>query len=407
MKHKNRVAERFDWTLTLLLLMFFLVSCVAIYSGQASNQYSGSNFLLQQVFWYGVGAVIVAVVMYFDSDQLNRLSWIIYGIGILLLVILAFAPVTEFTPKINGAQSWFITPVGSIQPSEFMKVFLIMALSRTICKHQEKFLNRSMKTDYILLLKIGFVTGLPILLVMMQPDLGTALVMLAIMTGIIFISGISWKIILSLYGSGAALAGIILYFVIWAPDILEKYLKVKPYQFDRIYAWLDPNNHAAGYHLSNSLKAIGSGMLTGKGFGERKVYIPESHTDFIFSVIGEEYGFLGGSIVIGLFFLLIYHLTKTALETVDPYNTYICVGIISMLVFHVFQNIGMTIQVLPITGIPLPFISYGGSSLMGNMFAMGLVYSIHYHHRNYMFSSGKNYTESNTTKTMERSHSTN
>ena len=130
-----------------------------------------------------------------------------------------------------------------------------------------------------------------------------------------------------------------------------------------------------------------------------KVYIPESHTDFIFSVIGEEYGFLGGSIVIGLFFLLIYHLTKTALETTDPFNTYICVGIISMITFHVFQNIGMTIQVLPITGIPLPFISYGGSSLMGNMFAMGLVYSIHYHHRNYMFSSNRSYSD---TKVQER-----
>ena len=166
---------------------------------------------------------------------------------------------------------------------------------------------------------------------------------------------------------------------------------MKPYQFDRIYAWLDPENNAAGYHLSNSLKAIGSGLLTGKGFGERKVYIPESHTDFIFSVIGEEYGFIGASIVIGLFFLLIYHITKTALETNDTFNTYICVGVISMITFHVFQNIGMTIQVLPITGIPLPFISYGGSSLMGNMMAMGLIYSIHYHHRNYMFSSNRHY----------------
>ena len=139
---------------------------------------------------------------------------------------------------------------------------------------------------------------------MLQPDLGTSLVMLAIMTGVIFVSGISWKIILAIYGFGVTLASVILYFVIWAPQILEKYLHVKSYQFDRIYAWLDPENNAAGYHLSNSLKAIGSGQLTGKGFGERKVYIPESHTDFIFSVIGEEYGFFGGSIVIGLFFLL-------------------------------------------------------------------------------------------------------
>ena len=262
MNRNDRVTEKFDWTLTLLLFLFFLVSCIAIYSGQASNQYEGTNFLIQQIFWYGVGAIIIAVVMQFDSDQLRKLSWILYGFGILLLLILAISPVSKLTPKINGAQSWFQLPIGSIQPSEFMKVFLIMGLSITIYRHNEKHLNRTIKTDFILLFKIGLVTALPISLVMMQPDLGTSLVMIAIMTGLIFISGISWKIILSLYGTGATLASIIFYFVIWAPEVLEKYLGVKPYQFDRIYAWLDPENNAAGYHLSNSLKAIGSGLLT-------------------------------------------------------------------------------------------------------------------------------------------------
>lgn len=402
MVSKNRTAERFDWTLTLLLLMFFLVSCAAIYSGQASGQYGGKNFLVQQIFWYGVGGAIIAVMMRFDSDQLKRLTWILYGFGIFLLFILAVAPVTAFTPKINGAQSWFSTPVGSIQPSEFMKVFLIIALSKTIQLHHEKYINKTVKTDFILLYKIGLVTMVPIGLVMMQPDLGTSLVMLAIMTGLIFISGITWKILLPLYGSAVALMGTILYFVIWAPEVLEKYLHVKSYQFDRIYAWLDPENNASGYHLSNSLKAIGSGLLTGKGFGERKVYIPESHTDFIFSVIGEEYGFFGASLVIGLFFLLIYHMTKMALETKDTFNTYLCVGVICMITFHVFQNIGMTIQVLPITGIPLPFISYGGSSLMGNMMAMGLIYGIRYHYKGYMFSTGQNYNTNSTPSRVEK-----
>jgi rod shape determining protein RodA len=403
MDHKSRTTERFDWTLTLLLLLFFLVSCVAIYSGQASGQYGEKNFLIQQVFWYGVGAAIIAVMMRFDSDQLKRLTWFLYGFGIFLLLILAVAPVTDFTPKINGAQSWFSTPVGSIQPSEFMKVFLIIALSKTIQLHHEKYINKTLKTDFILLYKIGLVTMVPIGLVMMQPDLGTSLVMLAIMTGLIFISGITWKILVPLYGGAIALMGTILYFVLWAPEVLEKYLHVKAYQFDRIYAWLDPENHAAGYHLSNSLKAIGSGLLTGKGFGERKVYIPESHTDFIFSVIGEEYGFFGASLVIGLFFLLIYHMTKIAMETKDTFNACLCVGVISMITFHVFQNIGMTIQVLPITGIPLPFISYGGSSLMGNMMAMGLIYGIRYHYKGYMFSTGKNYsTSTDTNSTLSR-----
>lgn len=403
MVHKNRNSERFDWTLTLLLLLFFLVSCIAIYSGQASGQYGDKNFLIQQIFWYGVGAVIIAVMMRFDSDQLKKLTWILYGFGLFLLLVLAVAPVSSFTPKINGAQSWFATPVGSIQPSEFMKVFLILALSKTILLHHEKYINKTIKTDFILLYKLGLVTLVPVGFVMMQPDLGTSLVMLAIMTGLIFISGITWKILVPLFSGVIALCGIIIYYVLWAPEILEKYLHVKSYQFDRIYAWLDPENHAAGYHLSNSLKAIGSGLLTGKGFGERKVYIPESHTDFIFSVIGEEYGFFGASFVVGLFFLLIYHMTKMAMETKDPFNSYICVGVISMITFHVFQNIGMTIQVMPITGIPLPFISYGGSSLMGNMMAMGLIYGIRYHHKGYMFSTGQSYnTGTTSTNTLSR-----
>ena len=142
-------------------------------------------------------------------------------------------------------------------------------------------------------------------------------------------------------------------------------------------------------HLISSLNAIGSGEIFGKGYGERVVYVPENHTDFIFAVIGEEYGFVGASIVLSIFFLLIYHLTKITLQLKDAYSTYVCAGIIAMITFHVFENIGMTIQLLPITGIPLPFISYGGSSLMGNMFAIGLVFSMKFHHRTYMFAKNE------------------
>jgi rod shape determining protein RodA len=380
--------ERFDWTLTFLLMLFFLTSCIAIYSAQKTGQY-GQNFMNKQIFWYVVGAGIIGVVMMFDSEQYRKLSWYLYGFGIFLLVFLYFAP-PSIAEERNGAKSWFfIEPFGSIQPSEFMKVFLILALSNAIFVHHQKNEAKTFQSDLLLFIKMGAITSLPLGLIMLQPDLGTALVILAIFTGLILVSGITWKIILPLYGGGAALGAGILYMVIWKPEILKEYLSVKTYQFGRIYAWLDPESYQSeyGYHLVKSLRAIGSGMLTGKGFSEREVYIPESHTDFIFSVIGEEYGFVGGSFVIGLFFLLIYHLTKTALDTNDPFNTYISAGVISMITFHVFQNIGMTIQLLPITGIPLPFISYGGSSLMGNMLAMGLIYGIRYHHKTYMFAS--------------------
>lgn len=379
-------ADRFDWTLTLILFLFFLVSSVSIFSAQAAGQYD-ENFLVKQIFWYVVGAAIISITIFFDGYQFKRLSWYLYGFGLLLLIGIIVAP-ESIAPYRNGAKSWYIIPgIGSIQPSEFVKTFLILALSRVATVHQEIYVEKTLKTDFLLLMKLGMTTAVPLGMIMMQPDLGTSLVLISILVGFVLVSGISWRIIFSVFTVGTAFAGSILYLVIKKPELLEKY--VDTYQFNRIYSWLDPVNHQsnAGYHLMKSLSAIGSGMLTGKGFSNGEVYVPEGHTDFIFSIIGEEYGFVGGSIVIGLFFLLIYHLIKTALDTNDPFNTYVCSGIISMLTFHVFQNVGMTIQVLPITGIPLPFISYGGSSLMGNMFAMGIVYSIRYHHRNYMFSS--------------------
>ncbi|MBG9446453.1 cell cycle protein [Cytobacillus firmus] len=391
MNQNNRFSDRFDWTLCFLLLLFFLISCIAIYSGQSSNQYEG-NFVISQIKNYIVGAVIVGIVMYFDSEQIRRLTWLLYGLGILLLVGLFIAP-ESIAPERKGATLWYIIPgLGSVQPSEFVKVFLIIALSKIIADHHLKYQAKTAGTDFFLLIKLGAATLLPLGLIIIE-DLGTALVIIAILAGIILVSGITWKILVPIYGILGALAGTVLYLVIIAPEILEKYLGIDPYQFSRIYSWLDPVNHkqGAGMQLYNSMLAIGSGLISGKGFTDRQVYVPDAHTDFIFSVIGEEYGFFGASVVISLFFLLIYHLTKTGLETTDPFNTYICVGVISMITFHVFQNIGMTIQVLPITGIPLPFISYGGSSLMGNMMAMGLIFSIHYHHKNYMFSTDSNY----------------
>ena len=147
-----------------------------------------------------------------------------------------------------------------------------------------------------------------------------------------------------IFGTGLTLISIIFYFVIWKPEILEKYLGVKQYQFGRIYSWIDPYNYQSttGFQLTRSLLAIGSGETVGKGYGTREVYLPESHTDFIFSIIGEEFGFVGASILVSLFFLLIYQITKIGMETKNDFYTYICVGVISMITFHVFQNIGMT-----------------------------------------------------------------
>jgi rod shape determining protein RodA len=391
MTTNKTTTSRLDYNLVLILFLLFLVSCISIYSAQKSGQYTGGNFLVKQIIWYIVGTGIIATVIHFDSDQLKKLTWYVYGIGIFLLLFLIVAP-ESIAPRINGAKSWFKFPaLGSLQPSEFVKVFIILALARVIVVHHQKYQLKTIQTDIWLMVKLGVVTLLPLLLVMQQPDLGTSLVFIAIFLGMLFISGVSWKILVPIFSVGSLIIVIIFYFVLWKPEILEKYLGVQEYQFGRIYSWIDPYNYQSttGFQLTRSLLAIGSGETTGKGYGQREVYLPESHTDFIFSVVGEEFGFIGASILISLFFLLIYQITKVGMETKNDFYTYVCVGVISMITFHVFQNIGMTIGVLPITGIPLPFVSYGGSSLMGNMLAISLIFSIRYHYKKYMFSTSE------------------
>ncbi|MBD3109683.1 rod shape-determining protein RodA [Bacillus sp. AGMB 02131] len=391
MEKRHTFTERFDWTLCLILFVFFLISCFSITSAQTTGQYN-FNFVTRQIQWYVICSFIIAIIMYFDSEQIYRMTWFLYGIGILLLALLAVLPGSTaegaFVPIRNGAKSWFQVPgAGLIQPSEFMKILLILSLSKMAVLHNQRIEVRTIKTDFWLFTKLGLLTLIPLAFVIKQPDLGTSLVIIAIFLGISLASGVSWKIIAPLVAFGVTLIGIIIYLALYMRNVLELFLDT--YQIKRIYSWLQPELYSGkdSFQLEQSLSAIGSGMIAGKGYGERNVYVPELHTDFIFTVIGEEWGFIGASLVIGLFFILIFHLTKVALSSAEPYISYICAGVITMITFHVFQNIGMTIQVLPITGIPLPFISYGGSSLLGNMIAMGIIFGIQFHSKNYMFSN--------------------
>ncbi len=388
MDNNRQFSKRFDWTLFFILLAFLGVSLLAIGSAQTSGQY-GINFVPLQIRWYLIGAVIIAFLMYFEPEHYKKAAWVLYGLGVVLLLALYLIPEsTGLTKTVNGAKSWFETPAGSIQPSEFMKTFYILAIAYLISKHHEKFQSKTLKSDFILLIKILVTLAIPLAFIMNQPDLGSSLVFLAITAALVIVAGISWKIILPIFGGVTALGGLLLWMALYMQDFLEEAFGFKSYQFARIYSWLDPYSYSAaeGYHLITSMNAIGSGEIFGKGLFNREVYVAENHTDFIFTVIAEEWGFIGASIVICLYFLLIYHLTRTTLLLKDPFCTYVCAGIIAMITFHVFENIGMTIQLLPITGIPLPFLSYGGSSLMGNALAIGLVFSMRFHYRKHMFS---------------------
>lgn len=389
MNDQNPFMKKIDWTLISILFIFFCISLLAISSAQTTS-YTGINFIPRQVVYYGILAFIILCVMYFDIEQYKKITWFLYGFGILLLVSLIFMPEGkgQIGEVVNGAKSWYHTPLGNIQPSEFMKTFYILACAKTISLHNEKHL-RTLKTDLYLLIKILGLLIVPFLLVFDQPDLGSALVFIAITIALILVSGISWMIITPLLTLATATSGFIIWMVFNMQDFLENMFGIEPYKLGRIFSWFDPYKYASneGFQLISSMNSIGSGEIFGKGYLNREVYVVENHTDFIFTVIGEEWGFIGASFIICMYFILMYHLIKIAMMVKDPYSSYICTGIIAMITFHVFENIGMTIQLLPITGIPLPFISYGGSSLMGNALAIGLIFSMHFHHKHYMFAT--------------------
>ncbi|MGM7700931.1 FtsW/RodA/SpoVE family cell cycle protein [Pseudalkalibacillus sp. Hm43] len=383
--------QQIDYNLLFILFLLICSSCIAIYS--AVGQYEG-NFVIKQMFWYSVGFVAIAFVMILDFDQFLKLSWYIYGLGLFLLSGITVIPMVDpnagtpdaIVPLINGAQSWYRVGGISFQPSELMKVALIITIANVITIHNERYKDRLIRDDLLLLGKVMLVSIPPVFLVVTQPDLGTTLVFIAIIASLILVSGIRWRIILLLTLIFVMFISALVMTYLYFPEFFLQYI-LEGYQLNRFYGWLQPYEfeQGFGFQLVKSLLAIGSGQLYGKGFTEGNVYFPEAQTDFIFSVIGEEFGFMGTSFIISLFFLLIYRIIHAALESNDPFGSYLCAGVIGMITFQVFQNIGMTIGLLPITGIPLPFISYGGSSTLASMIAIGLVLNVRSRTRNYMF----------------------
>ena len=265
MDSNNRnFSKRFDWPLAIILCAFIGVSSLAIASAQTSGQY-GLNYVPLQLRGYVIFAIIVAFVMYFDPDQFKKMAWPLYGFGILLLIAMVVIPVsTGITVERNGAKSWFQTPIGNLQPAEFMKTFYILAAAYLISKHHERYQNKTIKTDFMLLGKIAIALVVPLGFIMLQPDLGSALVFIAITAALVVVAGVSWKILLPLFGGTALIGGSLLWMALYMQDFLENTFGFQKYQFARIYSWLDPYSYATsdGYHLITSLNAIGSGEIT-------------------------------------------------------------------------------------------------------------------------------------------------
>lgn len=369
----------FQTDLILLLLAFAIVSFLAVYNAQQLEQYN-TNFLIRQMLFYAVGVGIIAAVQFLDLEQLYKTSLYIYLGGVILLALLPISP--DFIAReINGAKSWYtFIPGMSLQPAEFAKMSTMLFLAAVISKHKEKVEINTFKTDFQLLLKLLIYTAIPVFLIMLQPDFGTAMVYLFVTGMLIVLSGINWRIIFSLILVGVLVIGTALAIVIKFPSFAVDVLGVKEYQIDRVMTWHDASQQTADatYHFDRSHMALGSGQLFGKGMGGLEVNYPEAQTDFIFSVIGESFGFVGTAFVVLLYFMLLYKLVTLGLNIYkhSPFGSYFCFGFLSLMLVHVFQNIGMTIGIMPVTGIPLLLISYGGSSVMSTMLGMAVVYRV-------------------------------
>ena len=365
--------------LIFLFSLFVITSLLAIYSAQQLDQYDGQNFVIRQIIWFVVGVLIVAAIQFMDLEQLYKASIYFYVGGLVLLLLLLVSP-ESIARTINGAKSWFTMPGLSLQPAEFAKITTILYTGVVISKHKEKHVLKTIKTDFLLIGKIILVTMLPVFLIMQQPDFGTAMVYIAVGGIMVVIAGVSWKIILSLAAGIATVAGGVFFAILNFPSFAESTLGIEQYQINRILTWFDPTQVSsdATFHFDRALMALGSGQLYGKGMEGVEVYYPEAQTDFIFSVIGESYGFIGGAFVIFLYFMFMYKLVTLGLSIYKhfPFAGFFCFGFLSMMFIHIFQNIGMTLGIMPVTGIPLLLISYGGSSVLSTMFGFGLVYRI-------------------------------
>lgn len=365
----NDRIKKVDFTLIVVVLSIIMFSLVTIGSATHVNNPSEERywFVQRQGLFALANCMMVYFLLQFDYRMLKRYALYIYIFNLVMLVA-----VMLFGQTALGAQRWIQLGPVSLQPSEFSKIIMIISLAAMLDQKVGK-LN-----TFSDLLPVAAYVGVPFLLVMKQPDLGTSLVFIAILFGMVFVAGINMRLLLTIFGGGIAFLPIFWYFL-------------KDYQKMRIMVFLDPNVDplGSGYHIIQSIIAIGSGMLFGKGLFEgtqsQLNFLPENHTDFIFAVVGEEMGFVGALVLLILYAVLLYRSMKIANDASDNFGLLLAVGITSMFTFHILVNVGMTAGIMPVTGIPLPLMSYGVSSLTTNMIAVAILLNIHMRRQKILF----------------------
>ncbi|MBW1649426.1 MAG: rod shape-determining protein RodA [Deltaproteobacteria bacterium] len=356
----RRLLYSFDWGFLIIVFTLCFVGGLTLYSVvEAEGFLFNRNIYIKQLIWYGSGFVIAIIIFFFNYKLFDKLAYIIYGLSIILLIC-----VLIFGKHVAGARRWIDLGFFSFQPSEFAKIGLIIPLAKHYAKTSD-----SEGLTFSKLVKPLTLTLLPFFLIARQPDLGTAMLLVLIAGSMTIFVKIEKKTFSVLVAAGAVISPIIWFFL-------------KDYQKLRVFTFLSPERDplGTGYHIIQSKIAIGSGMLAGKGFMEGKqnalLFLPEHHTDFIFSVIAEEWGFIGSIAILFLFLLLIFWGFNIAYSCRDSFGAILCVGVIIMITWQVVVNIGMTMGLMPVVGIPLPFISYGGSSVLTVMIGVGILLNV-------------------------------
>jgi len=347
------------------VLVISVLSLVMIYSAtrnqQAASSLGGGYYLKRQAIYVGVGLVVMAIVALVDYRSLPEMAPFLYVMTLLVL----FLVVSPLGATKRGSQAWFQLGNFQLEPSEFAKVAMIVCLSAFIARHRTELDGRRLGTV------LGLV-ALPLVLIYRQPDFGTAMVFGGILLALLLVGGARPRHLAALVLLGALAAGAALQVGV-----------LKQYQVDRLSAFLDPqgDSQRSTYNLRQSQIAIAAGGVSGKGvFAGSQTnlsFVPEQHTDFIFTAVAEELGFVGAVLLLGLFAIVVWRTWRSAVVSRDRFGTLVCVGVLAMIVFQVFENVGMTMGITPIAGIPLPFMSYGGSSTVASFICIGLVLNVH------------------------------
>jgi len=348
-----------DPTPVLCALALGAIGLFGIYSATRGRDPENhiTTFIEKQGLFIGVGMVALIVLLFLDYRALARLAPLGY-----LAMCASLVLVLIFGRTANGATSWFAVGDFRLQPSEFAKVVLIVVIAALLARREQGPLALAE------LIQILVIALLPVGLIIRQPDVGTALVFVVIVAAMLLVGQAEAHHMIFLVAATALATAVLM-----GSSLLEDY------QRERLESFLDPSTDAS-YNQEQAQIAIGNGGLTGTGFGQgtqtKSGLVPEQQTDFIFTVIGEEFGFAGGTVVLILFALLLWRVYRIARLAGDPFGTYLATGVLAMLGFQMFQSIGMTMGIMPITGIPLPFVSYGGSSALTSFVAIGLVISV-------------------------------